>query len=100
MNIYIALHVRYPLCLSHFYETCIFLTYFRKILKYQISKKIRPLGGELFYADGRTDRHDEANNRFRNFANVPNKHSFLDWLLNIVLNKYHCFRKIMYRVRY
>jgi len=26
--------------------------------------KIRTLGAELFHADGRTDRHDEANSRF------------------------------------
>jgi len=25
--------------------------------------KILPVGAELFYADGRTDRHDEANSR-------------------------------------
>jgi hypothetical protein len=25
--------------------------------------KIHPLGTELFYADGQTDRHDEANSR-------------------------------------
>ena len=35
--------------------------------------KIRPVGAELFHADGRTDGHDEAISRFRNFANVPNK---------------------------
>jgi hypothetical protein len=37
--------------------------------------KIRPVGAEMFHADrraeGRTDRHDEANSRFRNFANAP-----------------------------
>jgi len=26
--------------------------------------KIRLVGAMLFHADGRTDRHDEANNRF------------------------------------
>jgi hypothetical protein len=26
--------------------------------------KIRPVGAELFHADGRTDRHDEANSCF------------------------------------
>ena len=30
--------------------------------------KIRPVGAELFYADGRTDRHDEANSRFSQFS--------------------------------
>jgi hypothetical protein len=30
--------------------------------------KIRPVGAEMFYADGRTDgRHDEANSRFSQF---------------------------------
>jgi hypothetical protein len=33
--------------------------------------KLSPVGAELFRADGRTDRHDEA---FRNFANAP-KHT-------------------------
>jgi len=40
-----------------------------------------PVSAELFHADrraegrtdGQTDRHDETNSRFRNFANVPNK---------------------------
>ena len=34
--------------------------------------KIRPVGAELFHADGRTDRqmdrHDEANSRFCQFC--------------------------------
>jgi len=30
--------------------------------------KIRPLGTELFQADGQTDRHDEANSRFSQFC--------------------------------
>ena len=30
--------------------------------------KIRKLGAELFHADGRTDRHDEANSRFSQFC--------------------------------
>jgi len=34
--------------------------------------KIRPVGAELIL---RTDRHDEANNRFRNFANAPKNQS-------------------------
>jgi len=29
--------------------------------------KIRPVEAELFYADGRTDRHDQANSRFSQF---------------------------------
>ena len=35
--------------------------------------KIRPMGAELFHADGRTDKHDESNSRFPQFANAPKK---------------------------
>ena len=35
--------------------------------------KIRPVGDELFHADGQTDKHDDANSCYRNFADVPNK---------------------------
>jgi hypothetical protein len=30
--------------------------------------KVRLVGAELFHDDGQTDRHDEANSRFCNFA--------------------------------
>jgi len=30
--------------------------------------KIRPVGAEIFDADRRTDRHDEANSRFSQFC--------------------------------
>jgi len=29
--------------------------------------KIRPFGAQLLHADGRTDRHDDSNNRFSQF---------------------------------
>ena len=29
--------------------------------------KILPVGAELFHSDRRTDRHDEANSRFKKF---------------------------------
>jgi hypothetical protein len=53
-KIWKRLHVKYPLFLSDFNETCILLTDFRK--KEHISRfiKIRPTGAELFHADGRT----------------------------------------------
>jgi hypothetical protein len=35
--------------------------------------KIHPQGAEMFHADRWTDRHDEANSRFHNFANMHNK---------------------------
>jgi len=54
------------------------IEYSRQILKNtQTSNfmKIRPMSGKLFYADewtdGQTDRHDEGNSLFRNFANAP-----------------------------
>ena len=49
-------------------------------LKTQISIfiKIRPVGAKLFHESRQTDRqtdglHDEANNRFSQFSNAPNK---------------------------
>jgi len=30
--------------------------------------KVRPVGGEMFHAGGRTDGHDEANSRFSQFC--------------------------------
>jgi hypothetical protein len=35
--------------------------------------KIRPVGADLFHAYERTDRHVEANIRFRNFTKAPPK---------------------------
>ena len=37
--------------------------------------KIRPVGAELFHADGRTDAQDETNSRFsqKKFPNAPQK---------------------------
>jgi Fe-S-cluster formation regulator IscX/YfhJ len=39
--------------------------------------KIRPVGAELFHADGRTDRQTDMTKlivAFSNFANAPKKH--------------------------
>jgi hypothetical protein len=84
---YIDLHVKYPLFLSDFNESWIFFT-FSKNTKISNLMKIRPVGAELFHAegqtdgrtdrrtdrrtgrqtyrrtDGRTDRHGEANSRY------------------------------------
>jgi hypothetical protein len=45
--------------------------------------KIRPAGAELFNADGRTDRHDEANSRFSHFENAPKNENYLELRLKI-----------------
>ena len=51
----IVLPVKYPLFLSDSNETRVFLTYFRKMLKYKNSVKIRPVGPETFHAEGQMD---------------------------------------------
>jgi hypothetical protein len=69
----IVLHVKYQLFLSSFSENGIFITDFRKILKYQISwksvqwKQSCPMRMDG-RTDGQTDRHDEANSRFSQFC--------------------------------
>ena len=40
----------------------------KKTLKVSNITKIRPVGAELFHADGQADRHDEANARFTEFC--------------------------------
>jgi len=53
---YIVLRVKYPLFLLAFNENCILSKDFRKILKYQIFMKIRPVGAELSVrTDGQTE---------------------------------------------
>jgi hypothetical protein len=49
-----------PLILVRFYRNLNFLADFGKILKYKISRKICPVGAQLFHAGGRTDKHDDA----------------------------------------
>jgi len=57
----IGLHIKYPLFLSDFNETWIFLTNFLKNPQISNFIKILSVGAELFHVDGRMDRHDEAN---------------------------------------
>jgi len=56
------------LFLSDFSETWISFNKFSKNTEIQNFMKIRPVGAELFHADGRTNRHDEAQSRFSQFC--------------------------------
>ena len=50
------LHVKYPLLLSDFNETWIFSADFQENAELPNFFKIRPVGAELFHADGQTGR--------------------------------------------
>jgi hypothetical protein len=70
-KMYIGLHVKYPLFLSHFNEILICPIDFRKILIYQISwKSVQWEPSCSMRADGRTDR-TELIVALRNFAKAP-----------------------------
>jgi len=72
-EMYIGLHVKYPLFLSEFNETLKFLDKVRKNPQTYNFMKIRSVAAELFHADRRTDgrtdgRHDEADSGFSQFC--------------------------------
>jgi hypothetical protein len=66
---YIRLRVKCPLFLSDFNETRIFLTDFRKTVRYRIQIKILAVGGE-FHAGRLTDMM-KLIVAFRSFAKAP-----------------------------
>ena len=70
----IGLHVKYPLFLSNFNETCNMSTDFRKIFKCQILLNSFPWE---WSCSMRTDWHDKDNSRFCNFVNVHKKYYIL-----------------------
>ena len=80
---YIGLHVERPLFLYDFNETRIFLTYCRKNPVSNFMK-IRPVGVELFHAEGRTDMRKLVV-AFRNFAKAPNNALFISQKLALYL---------------
>ena len=68
---YIGLHVKCPVILSDFNATWIFSTYFRKILKYQISQKsVQWETSCSMRTDGWTDK-TKLKVAFCNFSKVP-----------------------------
>ena len=73
-KLYIGLHVKYPLFLSDFTETWISSPDFRKILKYQISRRFVQWGPSCsIRTDGRTGRRADMTKlivAFCNFANT------------------------------
>ena len=63
---YLGLHVKYPL-LSDFNVTLFFLEEFSKNTQTSTAMKVLPVGADLFYADGRSDRHVEDEGTFSLF---------------------------------
>jgi len=59
---YEGVHVQYTFFLFGFNTTRIFLADCQKNIQISYFMKIRPVGAELFYADGQT--YDDANNLF------------------------------------
>jgi hypothetical protein len=78
----ISLHVKYPLLLSDFNETWIFLADFRKILKYQTSRKsVQWEQSCSTRAGGRADEGTDMAKlivALRNFGRAPNNRTKID----------------------
>jgi len=76
---YIGVDVKYPLFLSDFNETWIFWQVFEKYSNVKFHEQpssgsqVVPCGQTEGQANRRTDKHNEANGRFRNFANATKK---------------------------
>ena len=78
-----------PLLFSDFDETFNFLGIFSKDTQISNFMKIRPMGAELFNADGRTDGHTDMTKLidvFRNFAKAPKNDDVTESLPQGLLN--------------
>jgi len=78
-KLYIGLHVKYQLFLSNFIKVYISRQIFDKSSKSNFMK-IRPVGAELFHADGRTDMTKLT--AFRNFTKAPKNISKFNMCMN------------------
>ena len=86
----IGRNVKYPLFVSYFDETSIFLDRFSKNSQISNFMKIRPVGAELCYADWRTERQTKLILAFRNVANAPKY--LIKVISNLVLVNVHSFK--------
>ena len=77
-NTYIGLHAKYPVFFSGCNETWTF-SRFSKIIQLSNFMKICPVGGELFYADGRTDEYEDMAMLIGAFRNIANAPKMVDW---------------------
>ena len=69
IKMYSSQYIKYLLFLSYFNETWMLSTFFRKILKFQISRKtVQWEQSCSMRAGGRTDRHGKANSPFSQFC--------------------------------
>ena len=75
---YIGLHVKYPLFLSGFNGTRTFWTDIRKFSNTELHENFFSVGGQLFHANGQTDRLTDMTKlilHFRNFCKRAKKWS-------------------------
>ena len=85
------LHVKFPLFLSYFNETCNFLDRVSKKAQLSSLIKICLVEAEFFHADRRTDGHEENNIRSSRFCKRVLKGSCADSLVNTYKFQIHQF---------